>query len=660
MGRGQISLGSQSKRLKSNNCNLIQGVNGKLNKKSSTEVDAYNYIKSELKNLGWDTRNPAIHSLGQVFTQNQCLSDPEIKKYFEKIRPEYIVKINETTLWVIEAKNERTKIEQALDEAENYYANRINQSVVLTASFISGVAGNDSDGYLIKNKYFEKGIFKPITLNEKEMTGLLSPEITKRILDTKSASLKDVPIDQASFMQKAKKINEILHIGAIPINERARVMSALLLSTLYEDLPNLNASPTVLIEDINTRAKNALTREGKGEFFEFVRLALPTTIDNHVRYKKAIVDTLRNLYSLNIKSAMNSGTDVLGQFYEVFLKYGNWAQKMGIVLTPRHITKFAVDVLDITLQDVVFDLTCGTGGFLVAAFDHVKAFANPNQIDRFKQNNIFGMDLQPQLACLAIVNMIFRGDGKNNIADGDCFNNWLVGTKKEGTDLISFPIIRIREKPVTSDLNMVTKVLMNPSFAIEKSDTKEYKFVQHALDQMVDGGLLFSVLPMGAMYEQGEEKVWRRENLLKENTLLAVVTFPPELFHYTADVHTVGIFVKKGIPHPKGQSVFWARAIHDGLIKKKDKRLPDPTGTEPNNLATIFANLRAFVHNPLFPVESIPEMVKVAPINFSDSSLELISEAYLDSQIPSVSELKNEIDRLTRETVSYLIRKGEI
>ena len=37
---------------------------------------------------------------------------------------------------------------------------------------------------------------------------------------------------------------------------------------------------------------------------------------------------------------MRSGKDVLGKFYEVFLKYGNGAKEIGIVLTPRHITRF--------------------------------------------------------------------------------------------------------------------------------------------------------------------------------------------------------------------------------------------------------------------------------------------------------------------------------
>jgi len=370
-----------------------------------------------------------------------------------------------------------------------------------------------------------------------------------------------------------------------------------------------------------------------------------------MKYKRALVETLGELYNLNIRSAMNSGTDVLGQFYEVFLKYGNWAQKMGIVLTPRHITKFAAEALDVGLQDVVLDPTCGTGGFLVAAFDYIKASANRTQIDRFKQNNVFGIDQQPQLVCLAIVNMIFRGDGKNNLIEGDCFSKWLVGTKKNST--VGFPIRYISKKPETTELSMVTKVLMNPSFAIEASDVKEYRFVQQALDQMTDGGLLFSILPIGAMFESGEECEWRKNKLLAENTLLSVITFPPDLF-YPIGVHTLGIFVKKGFPHPRQQNVLWVRAIHDGLVKVKGKRLPNQS--EPNDLATVLNIVRAFIHNPTFPVSTIPEFIKVAPIDFSDPLLELVPEAYLDERPPTIGEIQQGVDETIRDTVAFLIK----
>ena len=52
-----------------------------------TEIDAYVYIKKQLKDLGWDTRNPATNPRGQVWTQNQCLAHPIIKEAWGAKRP---------------------------------------------------------------------------------------------------------------------------------------------------------------------------------------------------------------------------------------------------------------------------------------------------------------------------------------------------------------------------------------------------------------------------------------------------------------------------------------------------------------------------------------------------------------------------------------------
>jgi type I restriction enzyme M protein len=63
---------------------------------------------------------------------------------------------------------------------------------------------------------------------------------------------------------------------------------------------------------------------------------------------------------------------------------------------------------------------------------------------------------------------------------------------------------------------------MNPPFALKKSDEKEFRFIDHALTQMEDGGLLFSILPCSAMVEGSIYKKWRKV-LLQKNTLLSVI-----------------------------------------------------------------------------------------------------------------------------------------
>ena len=95
------------------------------NRHKRTEVDAYAHIRQQLATLGWVVKNPSINPAGQVWTQNQCLRHPTIKRALGRDRPENIVKLSERHLWVIEAKAARSRIEQANDEAKGY-AERIN------------------------------------------------------------------------------------------------------------------------------------------------------------------------------------------------------------------------------------------------------------------------------------------------------------------------------------------------------------------------------------------------------------------------------------------------------------------------------------------------------------------------------------------------------
>jgi hypothetical protein len=201
---------------------------------------------------------------------------------------------------------------------------------------------------------------------------------------------------------------------------------------------------------------------------------------------------------------------------------------------------------------------------------------------------------------------------------------------------------------------------MNPPFALRGDADKEYLFVSQALTLMVDGGLLFSLLPMNAMFGDKKEKLWRIHDLLEKHTLLSVVSFPSELFYPSAMKQVVGIIVKKGIPHPKDHPVFWACVTRDGYLKIKSKRLPaielDPPRKEPNQLDEIRKNLTAFVAQPKAIEVNISELCKTAPIDFSDPLLELLPEAYVDSKIPTNELIEMEAKKLARETAAFLVR----
>jgi type I restriction enzyme M protein len=614
-----------------------------------TEVEAYKWIKDRLKDLNWDVRNPSKVESGRVWTQNQYRADSELKLCLGLSTPENIIKVSEKVLWVVEAKHGHTMLQQALSEACDY-AKLIRESKIYSPLFVTGVAGNDLDGYLVRTNYWNGVTFDAVRLNGIVATGLLSLSQLQYIISTGNANITAPQIDEKLFLSVAARINGILHLGAIPPHQRASVMASLLLSMIGDTEPNIEAaSPSVLVNDINGRVHAILVDQKKPEFYEFIKIALPAAPDNHVKFRGALVKTLQELRSLNIRSAMNSGTDWLGAFYEVFLKYANWAQKLGIVLTPRHVTRFVADVMDILANDLILDITCGTGGFLVAGLDSVKQKADEKQLGRFKRYSVFGVEQDDGIAALAVVNMIFRGDGKNNIRSGNAFQTFLAPTVEDGITTAKYSTQQQSAPPMT-------KVMMNPPFAIKRSDEKEYRFIEQALNQIQHGGMLFSVLPYSAMVRPGAYRSWRRDSLLPQHTLVAVVTFPPDLF-YPVGVTTIGVFIRKGIPHQPDQKVLWIRALHDGLLKSKGKRLPK--AKEPDELAKVRDLLKSFLHGSQI-VQSIEEFQKAAPIDWNDKLVELVPEAYLDQKVPTELEIKGGLEDAVRQVFAYLVRINRI
>lgn len=616
----------------------------KKTKINQSEVHAYLHIIRELtEKKGW--------SKNQIYTQQECLKHPEIKKYLVLKKPENVIEVNPKIYYVLESKNERNKLNKAIKEAREDYANEINKSSKIKSLFITGIAGNNKEGFIAKSQFFKNGEWNTITENGIEVTGLLSKQQIEDILSTNNPNIRDVEITEEEFLETAEEINEILHENSINKDYRAKFISAILLAMSDGKDIDLTQNCEVLIDNINSRVKALLRQHNKLNFSNFIKIDEPSSTDNHVKIKEAIKQTYQQLLGLNIRSAMNSGKDVLGKFYEVFLKYGNGAKDIGIVLTPRHITKFASEVLDINHTDLVLDPSCGTGGFLVSAYDEVRRKKiSKEDFMNFKKNGLYGIELQDSVISLALVNMIFRGDGKNNMIEGDCFKKWL-NLRKDGLSA------DYSGEDSSNRIPPITKVMMNPPFALRKSDEKEYRFVEHSLNQMQNGGMLFAVLPISVLVEKETEK-WRRNILLRNNRLVSVLTFPEDLFYPSASVGTVGLFLQKGIAHNFSKDrVYFARCPQDGFVKKKGIR---KEGKEERNvLEEIKDELKNFIKNQNIKVGNIPEFKKVCLLEESDESCELVPEAYLDGRIPTKEEIENGIESMIREVVAFKVKYGQ-
>ena len=632
------------------------------NKPKNSEVDAYIYIKEELEKLGWNVKNPARIPIGEVYKQNEVLANNELKKYLGRDMPEAVVKLNEKEYWVIESKRDKKEIDIALSEAVDQYAKKINQSNKIKCVLVSGVAGNDIDGFIVINQILENNKWKTILFEEKKTKNiLLSKEQVififnkdkKEIIENEKEVLyKNLPdIPEEKYIEVAEEINEILHNNGINKNKRARFIAGLILAYSVGEIERSTEHTSTLVKNINNLIEQKLGDVEKQNFFDFLKLEVPPVRENHIKYKKAIKESLNSLDTLDIKNAMNSGRDILGEFYEKFLKYGNGAKEIGIVLTPRHITKFAVEVLGVNSNDFVLDPTMGSSGFLVAAFDKIKQNSNKDEVEKFKNYNIFGIEQEDEVVALALVNMIFRGDGRNNMSPGNCFYKNIFRTTKNGNSTGNFTL---EENYVKENNNpLITKVLMNPPFALKNSKEKESDFINYALLQMQDSGILFAIVPISVMVEGGEGKIWRKE-LLANNTLLSVLTFPEDLF-YPVSVGTVGVFIKKGVPHNfESQKVYFARSISDGFRKKKGKRIR--VEKSENRLKKVESELKGFLVDQNLIFKNEPEFKKICLLDKFDDGIELVPEAYIDSKIPTLEEIENGVEEMIKGAIAFKIK----
>ena len=185
-------------------------------KVTNTEVDAYTYIKQELETLGWNVKNPARVPDGEVYKQNEVLANPDFKAMIDKDRPEAVIILNSIDCWVIETKRDKKDIDKALDEAKNQYAQKINKSKKIKCILISGVAGNDTDGYIVRNQYLKNGIWNDVLFNGKEKNILLSKEQVSYLISNETFDWNEFPdLPEEKYISSAIDINEILHNAGI-------------------------------------------------------------------------------------------------------------------------------------------------------------------------------------------------------------------------------------------------------------------------------------------------------------------------------------------------------------------------------------------------------------------------------------------------------------
>jgi len=129
--------------------------------------------------------------------------------------------------------------------------------------------------------------------------------------------------------------------------------------------------------------------------------------------------------------------DTKGVAFEEFMG-GFFKGDFGQFFTPRELIAFSVELLNPERKQLVLDPACGSGGFLLYALDHIRREANrryPNHktnplqsVNHYKhwhdfaKHNLFGIEINEELARVAKMNMIIHDDGHTNIVGHDALD----------------------------------------------------------------------------------------------------------------------------------------------------------------------------------------------------------------------------------------------
>jgi len=92
----------------------------------------------------------------------------------------------------------------------------------------------------------------------------------------------------------------------------------------------------------------------------------------------------------------------------------------GEFYTPRPVVRFMVEMLDPKIGETVLDPACGTGGFLVESFEHLKKQAKTVEHKKILQEqSIIGGEAKPLPYLLSQMNLLLHGLNYPNIDSGN-------------------------------------------------------------------------------------------------------------------------------------------------------------------------------------------------------------------------------------------------
>ncbi len=231
--------------------------------------------------------------------------------------------------------------------------------------------------------------------------------------------------------------------------------------------------------------------------------------------------------------------DTKGAIYEGILEKNGQDKKSGAgqYFTPRALIKAMVDVTNPKITETVCDPACGTGGFLLAAFDHMKRESKDLRKQEFlKAEALTGYDITPLVVTLASMNLYLHGVGID-ASPVMCEDS----LEKEPSRL--YDVILANPPFGTRPAGLGEISSMRQDF-FAKTSNNQLNFLQHIMLLLKVGGRAAVVLPDNVLFEGGAGETVRKK-LLADYNLHTILRLPTGIF-YAQGVRANVLFFSRG------------------------------------------------------------------------------------------------------------------
>jgi type I restriction enzyme M protein len=227
-----------------------------------------------------------------------------------------------------------------------------------------------------------------------------------------------------------------------------------------------------------------------------------------------------------------------GDIYEQLLNDLQSAGNAGEYYTPRAVTAFMVDRIDPKPGEILFDPSCGTGGFLTCAIRHMRdRYVKKVEDEQALQTSLRAVEKKQLPHMLCVTNMLLHGIEDPSFVRHD--------------NTLARPYISYGQA------DRVDIILTNPPFGGREEDGIESNFPAHFRTKetadlflalfirlLKPGGRAAIVLPDGSLFGEGV-KTRLKEHLLEECNLHTIVRLPNSVFKPYASIGTNLLFFEK-------------------------------------------------------------------------------------------------------------------